>query len=156
MLRRLSADWQRTWGHPLELAETFADPRHFQGTICRAGNWRLAGRSKGYARSNGRYTAPPQKPKQRCVDPWHSPAGSRLRNRQNDPSLGPQVQRVTTTPKPLKSLGQLLAAMADFRRVQGRIHRLEAVLVICILARLAGQIGPLATSRYAPKMTQNQ
>ena len=30
------------------------------------------------------------------------------------------------------------------------------VLAICILARLAGKVGPLATSRYAQKMTQNQ
>ena len=46
--------------------------------------------------------------------------------------------------------------MADFRRAQGRKHRLEMVLAICILARLAGKVGPLATSRYAQKMTPNQ
>ena len=156
MLRRLSADWQRTWGHPLELAETFVDPRHFAGTIYRAGNWRAAGRSQGYARSNGRYTARHHKPKEMYVYPLHPQACSRLRNRQDDPSWGPQVQRVETSPKQLKSLVQLLAETADFRRAQGRKHRLEMVLAICILARLAGKVGPLATSRYAQKMTPNQ
>ena len=156
MLRRLSADWQRTWGHPLELAETFVDPRYFSGTIYRAGNWRAAGQSKGYARSNGRYTARHNKRKERYVYPLRPQACSRLRNRQDDPSWGPQVQRVETSPKQLKSLVQLLAEMADFRRAQGRKHRLEMVLAICILARLAGKVGPLATSRYAQKMTQNQ
>ncbi len=156
MLRRLSADWQRTWGHPLELAETFVDPRHFAGTIYRAGNWRAVGRSQGYARSNGRYTVRHHKPKEMYVYPLHPQACSRLRNRQDDPSWGPQVQRVETSPKRLKSWVQLLAEMPDFRRAQGRKHRLETVLAICILARLAGKVGPLATSRYAQKMTQNQ
>ena len=156
MLRRLSADWQRTWGHPLELAETFVDPRHFAGTIYRAGNWRAVGQSQGYARSNGRYTARHNIKKERYVYPLRPQACSRLRKRQDDPSWGPQVQRVETSPKQLKSLVQLLAEMADFRRAQGRKHRLEMVLAICILARLAGKVGPLATSRYAQKMTQNQ
>ncbi len=156
MLRRLNADWQRTWGHPLELAETFVDIRHFAGTIYRAGNWQAAGRSQGYARGNGRYTARHNKRKERYVYPLRPQACSRLRNGQDDPSWGPQVQRVETSPKRLKSLVQLLAEIPDFSRAQRRKHRLEMVLAIGILARLAGKVDPLATSRYAQKMTQNQ
>ena len=57
-LRRLSADWQAQFGHPLELAETFVDPTQFVGTMYRAGNWIPVGRTRGFARSNGRYTEP--------------------------------------------------------------------------------------------------
>ena len=57
-LRRLSADWHTHFGHPLELAETFVDPTQFVGTMYRAGNWILVGRTRGFARSNGRYTEP--------------------------------------------------------------------------------------------------
>ena len=32
-LRHLSADWQEAYGHPLELAETFVDPKRFAGTL---------------------------------------------------------------------------------------------------------------------------
>lgn len=39
-LRRLSADWQERWGHPIRLAETFVDPRRFRGTCYRASNWK--------------------------------------------------------------------------------------------------------------------
>ena len=55
-LRRLSADWQERWGHSLELAETFIDPQRYRGTCYRAANWIKLGLTKGYARSNGKYT----------------------------------------------------------------------------------------------------
>jgi hypothetical protein len=49
-LRRLSADWERTWGHPVHLAESFVDTKRFRGTCYRASNWvylgQTAGRSK--------------------------------------------------------------------------------------------------------------
>ncbi len=33
MLRRLSADWQEQYGHPVLLAESFVDPARFEGTV---------------------------------------------------------------------------------------------------------------------------
>ena len=57
-LRRLSGDWEEAFGHPLELAEAFVDPGRFQGTMSRAGNWSYVGRTRGFSRSNGRYTDP--------------------------------------------------------------------------------------------------
>ena len=57
-LRRLSGDWEETFGHPLELAEAFVDPGRFQGTLYQAGNWLYVGRTRGFSRSNGQYTDP--------------------------------------------------------------------------------------------------
>ncbi len=57
MLRRLSDDWKATYGHPLELAETFVDPEKHHGTVYRASNWAPVGLTKGYARGRGGYTA---------------------------------------------------------------------------------------------------
>ena len=37
--RRLCADWQERFGHPLVLLETFVDYHRFQGTVNRAANW---------------------------------------------------------------------------------------------------------------------
>jgi hypothetical protein len=37
--RALSADWERTSGHPVYFAETFIDPGRFRGTCYRAANW---------------------------------------------------------------------------------------------------------------------
>lgn len=52
-LRRLSSDMQDQTGHPVLLAETFVDPSRFSGTCYRAANWRVVGRTRGYARVPG-------------------------------------------------------------------------------------------------------
>jgi len=45
--RRLSADWQQLYGHPIVYLETFVDPQRFRGTCYRAANWILLGLTKG-------------------------------------------------------------------------------------------------------------
>ena len=47
MMRRLSADWQQIYGHPIYFAETFVDPERFAGTCYRAANWVHLGRTTG-------------------------------------------------------------------------------------------------------------
>jgi hypothetical protein len=47
MLRRLSADWERVYGHPIYFAETFVEPARFRGTCYRAANWVVLGRTTG-------------------------------------------------------------------------------------------------------------
>jgi len=45
--RRISADWQALYHHPIYLLESFVDIERFQGTCYRAANWRCVGRSEG-------------------------------------------------------------------------------------------------------------
>ena len=45
--RRISADWQALYHHPLYLLESFVDTQRFQGTCYRAANWQYVGRSEG-------------------------------------------------------------------------------------------------------------
>jgi hypothetical protein len=47
MAGRLSADWERAYGHPIYFLETFVDPERFRGTCYRAANWVLLGRTTG-------------------------------------------------------------------------------------------------------------
>ncbi len=47
MVRRLSADWEQLYGHPIYFAETFVDPERFAGTCYRAANWVHLGRTTG-------------------------------------------------------------------------------------------------------------
>jgi hypothetical protein len=47
MARRLSADWERLYGHPIYFLETFVDPERFRGTCYRAANWVVLGRTTG-------------------------------------------------------------------------------------------------------------
>jgi hypothetical protein len=45
--RRISADWQALYHHPIYLLESFVDIERFQGTCYRAANWTCVGRSVG-------------------------------------------------------------------------------------------------------------
>jgi hypothetical protein len=55
VLRRLSADWQRKYGHPIALVETFVERDRFVGTSYRAANWQHLGATTGRSRQD-RYT----------------------------------------------------------------------------------------------------
>jgi uncharacterized protein DUF4338 len=47
MLRRLSADWEGVYAHPIYFAETFVDPSRYRGTCYRAANWTYLGMTTG-------------------------------------------------------------------------------------------------------------
>jgi hypothetical protein len=47
MSRRISADWDRVYGHPIHYLETFVDRDRFSGTCYRAANWRHLGETTG-------------------------------------------------------------------------------------------------------------
>jgi hypothetical protein len=49
--KRLPADWQAVFGHPVVLIETFVDPQWFRGTIYKAANWIYVGNTKGFHRT---------------------------------------------------------------------------------------------------------
>ncbi len=54
-LRRLSADWRDTWGHPVVLVETFTDPARHRGTCYQATNFEQVGTTSGWRRSKNSY-----------------------------------------------------------------------------------------------------
>lgn len=47
MAHRLSADWERLYGHPIYFLETFIDPERFVATSYRAANWISLGLTTG-------------------------------------------------------------------------------------------------------------
>lgn len=49
-MRRLNADWQSKYGHPVWLVETFVDRERFAGTAYRAANWQSLGQTLGRGR----------------------------------------------------------------------------------------------------------
>lgn len=80
-LRRLSADWQKNYGHPIYLAETFVDISRFEGTCYRAANWVFVGQSKGSAKKGNAYLYHGQ-PKAIYLYPLHRHFRRRLLNDQ--------------------------------------------------------------------------
>lgn len=47
VIRRVKEDWQERWGYSPVLAETFVDPRYYEGICYKAANWQYLGMTKG-------------------------------------------------------------------------------------------------------------
>jgi hypothetical protein len=56
VLRRLSADWQNKYGHPIVLVETFVERERFAGTSYKASNWIRLGTTTGRSRQDCGHT----------------------------------------------------------------------------------------------------
>ncbi len=50
--RRISADWQVHYGHPILLLETFVEQQRFTGTCYKAANWIYVGQTTGRTRNH--------------------------------------------------------------------------------------------------------
>jgi hypothetical protein len=50
--RRIRADWQSKYGHPLQALETFVERGRFRGSCYRAANWIGAGQTRGRTRQD--------------------------------------------------------------------------------------------------------
>ena len=50
--RRIRADWQAKYGHPVHALETFVDRSRFRGTCYRAANWQRLGATQGRTRND--------------------------------------------------------------------------------------------------------
>src|ERR1044071_3380181 len=64
MLAQLSDDWQRCWGNPLALVETFVDPRYYQGTAYKVSGWCHLGKTAGWKRDADDFYQKNDAPKQ--------------------------------------------------------------------------------------------
>ena len=52
MARRIAADWERIYGHPIYFLETFVDLERYRGTCYRAANWVVMGRTTGRGKND--------------------------------------------------------------------------------------------------------
>lgn len=54
--KRISADWQRKYGHPIYLLETFVEPDRFSGACYQAANWCRLGQTQSRSRNDRAHT----------------------------------------------------------------------------------------------------
>jgi hypothetical protein len=54
--RRINADWQQKYAHPVVLLETFVERDRFAGTCYRAANWQGLGSTRGRSRQDRAHT----------------------------------------------------------------------------------------------------
>jgi predicted transposase YbfD/YdcC len=159
-LRRLSADWQAAYGHPVLLAETFVDQARFQGTCYRASNWVCVGQTKGWSRHGANYEEHGQ-PKAVFLYPLHRRALRQLRAPLATPDATGDENTMTlyVDTLPLEGEGGLFSVFATFtdsRKARGLRHPLQSVLAVAACAVLAGQRSFVAIEEWAGDQTKEQ
>jgi hypothetical protein len=153
--RRLNADWQNVFGHPVVMLETFVDSQRFHGTVYRAANWLYVGETKGFRRTRHGYTATASSPKMVFLKPLQADAQEVLSRHLLDPSYRIGGTKMMLKAKQMESLPSLFAQIPDPRRSQGRRHRLSTVLAIVAGASLCGMRGYEGISDWAKSLSKN-
>jgi hypothetical protein len=147
--RRVVADWQARFGHPLLLLETFVDPRRFQGGVYRAANWMELGLSQGYRRTRDGYSADIDAPKRVFVRPLCRDPQARLTHPDRAHLHLTGSPKIMLNAQQMRTLPDFFNDIPDHRRAEGRRHRLPVVLGIAAGATLCGMRGYKAISGWA-------
>jgi hypothetical protein len=151
--KRLCQDWQKIFGHPVLLMETFVDPKYFLGTIYRAANWVYVGDTKGFHRTRQGYSAEAQSPKMVFLKPLRANASALL----SCPTLASPYHtggnKIMLSAMHMQSLPDFFRKIPDPRRGQGRRHSLPTVLGIAAGAILCGMRGYRAISDWAQSLS---
>ncbi len=157
-LKRLSSDYERAYGHPIYLAETFVDESRFKGTCYKASNWVHVGYTEGYSRSNTRYYRHGQVKAvylyRLCKRACEILAGDLI---PYDVSLIKKKRRLATMIEfPIERLLNRIREFTDPRSRHGKRHTLEAVLSIAVCAVLCGCKGYRAIGAWSQSLSYEE
>jgi len=159
-LKRLSADWQQQWEHPVVLVESYVDESQYRGTCYRACGFEAVGLTAGYGRSSRDYYEEHGQPKQLYLRELRPRALRILRQGRLPADLAEHEEKVSG-PCPLRAthLGSLLEVFEEFRdqrRGHGLRHRQPFVLACAAVAMLMGAGGYEAFEDECNKLSQRQ
>lgn len=162
MLRQLSPDWEKRWGHPIALVETFVDPRFYQGTAYKVSGWSHLGKTAGWKRDADDFYEKNDAPKQIWVRELAKKACVKLRASEMPPSWA-KVEaatpaRCTAKTTQIRSLMETVRAeIPDFRRAQALAYPLMGLICLMVMAAAQGVMrGPQDLADYAETLNQAQ
>lgn len=155
-LRRLSADWEQTYGHGLLLAETFVDVSRFSGVCYRASNWRYEGMTKGFSKQGASYSFHGQ-PKAVFLRPLRRGAIERLRTGRpiwdkRGANKETEMRTLARVELPLDGndgLFALLDTIRDPRKARGIRYPLSSFLAVAVCGVMSGAKGFTAICEWA-------
>jgi len=159
-LKRVDADWQEHWGHPVLLVESFVDESKYQGTCYRACGFEEVGLTAGYGRSSRDFYTEHGKPKQLYLRELRPGAAALLR-RGRLPAALAEHEEAIGGPCPMRAaaLGSLLdlfKELGDRRRGHGLRHPQPFVVACATVAMLLGAGGYQAFEDECSKLSQRQ
>jgi Domain of unknown function (DUF4338)/DDE_Tnp_1-associated/Transposase DDE domain len=159
-LRRVSADYQASYGHPVLVVETFTDPVRHRGVCYAAAGFVALGQTLGYRRSAGVYVHHGN-PKLAWARPLRRDALVVLSALFDHPILSASDSRrpaIDLNALELDGPDGLLATLAglpDARKRRGIRHRQASVLAIAAVAVLAGARSYTAIGEYAAELSED-
>lgn len=154
--QRLSEDWEKHFGHPVLLVETFIDPQRFRGTCYKAAGWQALGQTQGYERRGQDFYLDTKHPKELWVRPLGAGALKQLQAKQLSPKLQGKVRPLPPLPPigtdQMEPLWQFVRQrLTDPRKKKGVRHPMASMVCIATLAVAAGCQGPHCHSRVCRK-----
>jgi hypothetical protein len=152
-LKRLSADWQAAYGHPIYLVETFVDPRFYRGTCYRAAGWLLLGNTRGFANHHGTYTHHGHI-KSVFVRSLHKDAPQQLADPYAQLNIKPKVRSMRLSYPDADMLHKALLKIPDCRMPRGIRHNKLSILSIAICATLCGATSFDAIAQWGKACSQ--
>jgi hypothetical protein len=159
-LRRLSEDWQQSYGHGVLIAETFVDPSRFQGTAYKASGWMLLGQTKGFERSRKDFYEAHDRPKQLWVRELQEGARTILRGC-NLPAAcqACEADRPPDCPQSPEELARMRGFFSGLpewrsRRCPHKVGSLVAVTVCAMLCKVC--LGQRDLAAFARNLTREQ
>jgi hypothetical protein len=160
VLRRLSADWQERWGHPVLVVESFVDESLYRATCYRACGFQAVGATEGFKRASRDFYEEHGQPKQLYLRELRAGACQRLRQARLPKELAASEAEVTG-PCPfrapaLASLLERFGVLRDGRYGHGLRHKQRFVLASAAVCTLMGACGYRAFENTCKKFTQRQ
>lgn len=162
MLGQLSQDWEKRWGHPIVLVETFVDPRFYQGTAYKVSGWSHLGRTAGWKRAADDFYEKNEAPKQIWVRELVKKACVKLRAQELAPAWAKVEETMTArcTAK-VAQISSLMEAVRteipEFRRAEALAYPLAGLIGLMVMASAQGVTrGPQDLADYADTLSQAQ
>lgn len=136
-LHRLSMDWQRKYGHPILVVETFVNASLYRGTCYQANNWIQVGKTKGFSKNHNNYHHHGEE-KLIFLKSLSKSAFFQLKGIRGESPMT-DIDKLPILGK--DGLFELTKTIPDPRSKSGLRHRSPGILVLSILAILSGAKG---------------
>lgn len=158
--KRLSGDWEKKYGHPLLMAESFVDGQLFRGTSYKASGWTMLGLTQGYGRSADDFYVKHDRPKQLWVRELKK-GGRELLKARVLPEAYAVVEEKTQliceeSAEELEKIRGCFEKVSDWRRRMGD-YSCAGLITLVASASLCGvQRGQRDLAAYARTLSQAQ
>lgn len=158
-IKCISSDWEKFYGHPILLCETYVDPSRFKGICYLAAGWESLGETDGFGRNPRGGYIEHGNPKIIFVRPLVDNIQRLLADPYFEVGSKKKVFMIDIKKLPLENRGGLidvLRTVGDPRSRQGRRHTQISVLAIATCGMLSGAKSFSAIAQWSRNLSLKQ